>query len=201
MTEVQEKTEWKSAACGLCFSNCGIQVQLGGEGGKHIVRVKGDKNHPASRGYTCNKALQIDYYQNRKDRLTNPLRRRDDGSFEEIDWETAISEVAEKLKAVRDEHGGDKIFRYSGGSQGGQIGFAYAGPVSNALEMRYSTNPLAQEKRAYPGMSQGCMAQMSMENCTRQTLFSLLARTHGSPMAFRGRGFLFANCQRTPKKR
>lgn len=137
---------WHSTACNLCFTNCGIKVQIGGEGDRHIVRVKGDKAHPASKGYTCNKALQIDYYQNGRDRLTSPLRRRADGSFEEIDWDTAIREVAEKMKAIRDEHGGDKIFRYTGGSQGSHLGGAYFGSVSRALDVQYSTNPLAQEK-------------------------------------------------------
>lgn len=146
MATDKRTADWRPTACNLCFSNCGIQVQLGGENDRHIVRVKGDKNHPASKGYTCNKALQIDYYQNGRDRLTAPLRRREDGRFEEISWDTAISEVAGKLKAIRDEHGGDKIFRYSGGSQGGQLGTAYFGPVARALNVRYSTNPLAQEK-------------------------------------------------------
>jgi anaerobic selenocysteine-containing dehydrogenase len=76
---------WKPTACGLCYANCGILVQTGGEDDRRILRVKGDKIHPASRGYTCNKALKIDYYVHGRDRLTAPLRRRADGSFEEID--------------------------------------------------------------------------------------------------------------------
>lgn len=140
------QAEWQSTACILCFTNCGIKVQTGGEDNRHIVRVKGDKDHPASRGYTCNKALQIDHYQNGRDRLTAPLRRRPDGSFEEISWDTAIREVAQKMKAIRDEHGGDKIFKYSGGSQGSHLGGTFFGPVSSALGMKYGTNPLAQEK-------------------------------------------------------
>ena len=146
MTKRQADAEWKCTACVLCFTCCGIQVQLGGEDNRHIVRVKGDKNHPASRGYVCNKALQVDYYQNGRDRLTAPLRRRADGSFEEISWNTAISEVAGKLKAIRDEHGGDKIFRVTGGSQGGQLGAVYCRPVLSALGVKYETCPLAQEK-------------------------------------------------------
>lgn len=141
-----QQAEWQSTACILCFTNCGIKVQTGGEDNRHIVRVKGDKDHPASRGYTCNKALQIDHYQNGRDRLTAPLRRRPDGSFEEISWDTAIREVAQKMKAIRDEHGGDKIFKYSGGSQGSHLGGAFFGPVSSALGMKYGSNPLAQEK-------------------------------------------------------
>ncbi len=149
MSDATQSSEWKPTACNLCYANCGILVQTGGENGRHIVKVKGDKNHPVSKGYTCNKALRIDYYQNGKDRLSTPLRRNEDGTFEEIDWDTAISEVASKMKAIRDEHGGDKIFRYGGGGQGNHLGGAYFGSVSSALGMKYKTNALAQEKTGY----------------------------------------------------
>ncbi len=143
---------WKPTACGLCYANCGVLVQTGGEDDHHILRVKGDKDHPASRGYTCNKALKLDYYVNGRDRLTSPLRRRPDGSFEEIDWDTAIREVAQKMAAVRDTHGGDKIFRYGGGGQGNHLGGAYFSSVIAALGIRYRTNALAQEKTGFGWM-------------------------------------------------
>ncbi len=143
---------WKPTACGLCYANCGVLVQTGGEDGRRILRVKGDKNHPASRGYTCNKALKLDYHVHGRDRLTAPLRRRADGSFEEIDWDTAISEVATKMAAIRDEHGGDKIFRYGGGGQGNHLGGAYFASVISALGIRYKTNALAQEKTGFGWM-------------------------------------------------
>ena len=53
---------------------------------------------PASRGYACEKPLRLDFYQNGPHRLTKPLRRRADGTFEEIDWDTAIREVAGALR-------------------------------------------------------------------------------------------------------
>ena len=48
-------SEWKQTACILCECNCGIEVQLGRDGA--LARIRGDKAHPASQGYTCNKAL------------------------------------------------------------------------------------------------------------------------------------------------
>jgi Anaerobic dehydrogenases, typically selenocysteine-containing len=94
--------EWQPTACILCECNCGIEVRLGGEDGRTFERIRGDKAHPASQGYTCEKALRLDHYQNgRAGRVLSPLRRRPDGTFEEIDWDTAIAEVAEKLAAVR----------------------------------------------------------------------------------------------------
>ena len=89
---------WQSTACILCECNCGIVVQLDG---RNLAKIRGDKDHPASQGYTCNKALRLDHYQNNGNRLTSPMRRRPDGSYEEIDWDTAISEIAVGLQAHR----------------------------------------------------------------------------------------------------
>ena len=41
--------DWKSTACILCECNCGLEVELGGEGGCRLTRLRGDKRHPASR--------------------------------------------------------------------------------------------------------------------------------------------------------
>ena len=83
--------EWKSTACILCECNCGIVVQVED---RRLARIRGDKEHPGSQGYTCNKALRLDHYQNNRARLRSPMRRRADGTFEEIDWDTAIVEIA-----------------------------------------------------------------------------------------------------------
>jgi hypothetical protein len=34
-------SEWKPSACILCECNCGLEVQLGGEDGRHFVRLRG----------------------------------------------------------------------------------------------------------------------------------------------------------------
>jgi anaerobic selenocysteine-containing dehydrogenase len=135
--------EWHATACILCECNCGIEIQLDG---RRLARIRGDKAHPASQGYTCNKAMRLDHYQNGRDRVTSPLRRRADGSYEEIDWDTAIAEVAERLGAVRDRHGGETIFYYGGGGQGNHLGGAYSRALLAALGARYRSSALAQEK-------------------------------------------------------
>ena len=131
------KGEWKSTGCILCSTNCGLSVQV--EDG-HLVRIKGDKANPRSRGYICEKPAGLDHYQNHADRLDTPLRRRPDGSFEAIDWDTAISEIATKLAAIRDSHGGEKIMYYGGGGQGNHLGGAYSSATRQALGMRYASN-------------------------------------------------------------
>lgn len=134
---------WEQTACILCSINCGIEVKLDG---RRFARVRGDKSHPASKGYTCEKALRLDHYQNGRDRLTSPLRRRADGGFDEIDWDTAIAEIADRLGAIRDEHGGASIFYYGGGGQGNHLGGGYGRATRAALGSVYSSNALAQEK-------------------------------------------------------
>ena len=138
--------EWQPTSCILCECNCGIEVQLGGDDGRSFARIRGDRANPASRGYVCQKAGRLGHYQNSRDRLMSPLRRRDDGSFEEIDWDTAIREVAERLSAVRDEHGGESIFYFGGGGQGNHLPGAYATSTRALLGSVYRSNALAQEK-------------------------------------------------------
>ncbi len=135
--------QWHKTACILCSNNCGIEVRLDE---RRITRVRGDKEHPMSKGYTCEKALRVDYYQNSRDRLTAPLKRQPDGTFEEVSWDQAIAEVAQKLIGIRDTVGGDKILYYGGGGQGNHFPGAYARGLVNALGIKYRSNALAQEK-------------------------------------------------------
>lgn len=134
---------YKSTACILCALNCGIKVKT--ENGR-ITKVIGDKDHPISQGYVCEKAQRMDYYQNGADRLDSPMRRKADGSYEAIDWDTAIKEVAAKLQAVKAEHGGESILYYGGGGQGNHLGGGYGDSLLKALGVKYKSNALAQEK-------------------------------------------------------
>ncbi|MGV1087378.1 MAG: molybdopterin-dependent oxidoreductase [Mycobacterium sp.] len=136
-------SDWQPTACILCECNCGIVVQTED---RRLTKIRGDKDHPGSKGYTCNKALRLDHYQSNPNRLTSPMRRRADGSYEEIDWDTAISEVAAGFKAIADEHGGDKIFYYGGGGQGNHLGGAYSSAFLKPIGSRYRSSALAQEK-------------------------------------------------------
>ncbi len=147
---------WQKTACILCSLNCGLEVQTEG---RHIVRIRGDKAHPLSQGYVCEKSQRMDHYQNGPDRIDSPLRRRADGSHERIDWDTAIREIAARLGAIRDQHGGESILFYGGGSQGNHLGATYAESTLKALGVRYRSNALAQEKTGeawVQGRMMGC---------------------------------------------
>ncbi len=159
---------WRPSACILCECNCGLEIQLGGESGRRITKVRGDKAHPASQGYACEKPSRLDFYQNDATRLTKPLRRRPDGEFEEIDWETAIREVAERLAAIRDEHGGESIFYYGGGGQGNHLPGGYSRSLRSVLGSRYRSNALAQEKTGEAWVAAqvlGAFTRSDFEHC------------------------------------
>ena len=135
--------EWHKSVCILCSANCGVEIKLDG---RNFKRVRGNKAHVGSEGYTCEKALRLDHYQNNRSRLTSPMRRRDDGTYEPVDWDTAIAEVASRLQAVAAEHGGDRILYYGGGGQGNHLCGAYGAATRKALGITRRSNALAQEK-------------------------------------------------------
>jgi anaerobic selenocysteine-containing dehydrogenase len=162
------QTDWQHTACILCECNCGIEVQLGGEDGRRITRVRGDDAHPISQGYACEKPSRLDFYQNGPHRLTRPLRRRADGTYEEIDWDTAIREVAARFAAIRDQHGGDTIFYYGGGGQGNHLPGAYGRSTRAALGSVHRSSALAQEKTGEFWVSEkmiGAQTRADFEHC------------------------------------
>jgi anaerobic selenocysteine-containing dehydrogenase len=61
--------------CRICTTLCGIEVDVAGE---RIVRVRGDRAHPFSRGYTCPKGRALAQMHHHPDRLERPLVRAGD---------------------------------------------------------------------------------------------------------------------------
>jgi anaerobic selenocysteine-containing dehydrogenase len=146
MSQEKQKALLKKSSCILCSVNCGLDIQTGGETGRELLKIKGDKDNPSSQGYLCNKAARLNHYQMGQDRINSPMRRKSDGSYEAVSWETAIKEVASGLNKVKQNHGGDKILFIGGGGQGNHLGGLYSDGLQKALGVRYRTNALAQEK-------------------------------------------------------
>lgn len=138
-----EATDWGKTACILCECNCGLEIQVAD---RTLTKIRGDKAHPNSQGYTCEKPLRLDKYQNGAHRIDTPLKRMPDGTYQEIDWDTALDEIAAKLLAVKNTYGGDKIFYYGGGGQGNHLGGAHGRAMFHAVGGKYMSNALAQEK-------------------------------------------------------
>src|SRR5207253_162679 len=149
-----------------------------------------DRDNPKSQGYLCNKAARIPFYAHHRDRLTTPLRRRADGGFDAIDWDTAIAEIAAKLRDVVDRHGGKSLALYGGGGQGNHAGGAYATALLRALGSRHVFNALSQEKtgdfwvNGHMFGSQTCHTAEDVHHC--DLLFVIGANpwiAHGFPNA------------------
>ncbi len=136
-------TTTHSSACILCSQNCGIVIHQDGDG--NFTKVIGDENHPISEGYLCQKATRLNFYQ-KQERLTSPLRKKKDGTFEEISWEVAIKEIADQLVRIRDDHGGTSIAYAGGGGQGNHLGGVFGAMLRTACDTPYIYAALAQEK-------------------------------------------------------
>jgi len=135
------KTE--KTACILCSRNCGLEVEV--DDG-HLTRIRGDAAHPLSEGYICQKAARLDHYQNHDDRLSHPLRRKSDGTFERVTWDEALGDIARRLLDVRAHHGGRAFAFYGGGGQGNHLGGSYGLQMLKAMRSRFYYNALGQEK-------------------------------------------------------
>jgi anaerobic selenocysteine-containing dehydrogenase len=129
--------------CVLCSHNCGLRVDVK-EG--RISDVRPDEHNPITKGYVCNKGYRIGHYVDHAQRVEHPLRRRGDGSFEEISWEVAISEIAEKLGALRETHGPRSIGLVGIGGQANHMDAAYGLSFLGAVGSKRWFNALAQEK-------------------------------------------------------
>jgi len=95
--------------CGLCHSRCGLLLEL--EDGL-AVGVRGDPDHPLSRGGICARGKLILEHLDHPDRLNHPLRRvgaRGSGRFERVSWEEALDDVAARLSALRKESGAETL--------------------------------------------------------------------------------------------
>jgi anaerobic selenocysteine-containing dehydrogenase len=129
--------------CVLCSHNCAVRVDVrDGE----IVAVRGDDSSPITAGYICNKVMSIPFYVNHGQRVQYPLRRRADGSFEQISWQTAITEIAAKLDAIRAAHSPRAIGLVGIGGQGNHMDAAYGLGWLRAIGSKRWFNAFAQEK-------------------------------------------------------
>ncbi len=108
--------------CRICEPLCGMVATV--TDGR-VTKLRPDKEHPLSRGFACPKGIAMTEVQNDPDRVLHPQRRRPDGSYERIDWETALDEIGERLGAIKREHGGEAIGWYMGNPGA----FSYSHPL------------------------------------------------------------------------
>jgi len=107
-------TVTKRSVCPFdCPDTCGILVQVAAG---QAVGVKGDPQHPFSRGTLCPKMLHYEKSVHSHLRLTTPLLRtgpKGSGEFTPVSWDRAIATIAERWRGIIATYGAQAILPYS----------------------------------------------------------------------------------------
>src|SRR5437868_1695636 len=102
-------------ACPLdCPDGCSWVVTV--RGGK-AVGLRGNPEHPYTRGALCAKVNRWLERAGQPDRILHPLRRvgpKGEGRFERISWDEALDEIATRLDDTVRTYGGEAIWPYWG---------------------------------------------------------------------------------------
>ena len=97
-----------------CPDACAMLVTLDDN---RAVAVRGDREHPFTRGFLCHKVARYPERVYHRDRLQFPLRRigsKGSGQFERVSWDAALDEIASRFRAIADgPHGPQAILPYS----------------------------------------------------------------------------------------
>jgi len=98
--------------CRVCEPTCGVIAKV--EDGR-ITKILSNPDHVLSQGHFCKKAMAAVDVTYDPDRVLYPMKRSGGpGEFVRITWDQAYSEIAEKLGAIRDEHGPAAFATYMG---------------------------------------------------------------------------------------
>jgi len=96
--------------CRLCPAFCGMIVEVEGD---TVLRARGDKDHPVSRGYLCPKGRSVGEFHHHPDRLNRPMV---DGG--QSNWDATLDDLAARMQAIISRDGPEAIGYYtaSGGA-------------------------------------------------------------------------------------
>jgi formate dehydrogenase major subunit len=87
--------------CPYCSCGCGLLIATGPDG--HIVNSEGDPDNINNRGALDPKSISVRQLSQSDLRLKKPLYRAPGSDhFEEVEWDWAIAEVAQRIKKTRD---------------------------------------------------------------------------------------------------
>ncbi len=88
-----------------------VQVENG-----RATRLRGDPEHPVTRGFLCGKVARYLDREYSPERLLYPQKRigeKGEGRFERISWDEALDTIAERLTAIAREFGPESVLPYS----------------------------------------------------------------------------------------
>ena len=105
--------EYRKTICPLdCPDTCGMIATV--ENGR-VVSLKGDPDHPYTRGVICRKMRGYPARLHGPDRLLHPLIRvgaKGAADFKQISWSQAWDYLSGRLAQVIDTHGGESVLPY-----------------------------------------------------------------------------------------
>jgi len=99
------------AICRVCHISCPLKVEIEDD---VPVRAWGDKDNKVYWGYSCIKGRQLPAIHRNPQRLLGAFKRRPDGGFDPIPAESAIDEIADKVRLLVDRFGPRAIADYCG---------------------------------------------------------------------------------------
>jgi predicted molibdopterin-dependent oxidoreductase YjgC len=88
--------------CTFCGVGCGIYLETAGN---VVTGAYPSMSHPTNQGRICVRGWNVHEVASSPDRLRSPLLRRPDHTFERVSWDDALGFLAERLTAIRREHG------------------------------------------------------------------------------------------------
>jgi formate dehydrogenase major subunit len=105
--KIARATETRST-CPYCSVSCGVIIYTLGDKAKNVtpqvIHVEGDPDHPINRGTLCPKGASLEQDILNERRLMKPQVRRPGGTdWEDISWNQALDEIAQRLKKTRDD--------------------------------------------------------------------------------------------------
>jgi len=104
----------RHSVCALdCPDACSLLVHV--EDGR-ATKLRGNPDHPVTRGFLCGKVAQYLEREYSPERLLYPQRRigaKGEGCFARISWDEALDTVAERLSSIAREYGPESILPYS----------------------------------------------------------------------------------------
>jgi anaerobic selenocysteine-containing dehydrogenase len=115
------------ATCPLCEATCGLEVELDGT---RVEKIRGDKADVFSHGFICPKGGSLKALHEDPDRLRTPMLRVD-GELRPASWEEAFAFIAERLPAIREQHGPDAVAVYAGNPSAHNLSTLLYGRVLN----------------------------------------------------------------------
>jgi len=100
--------------CRICESLCGLEVTVEDE---VVTRIRPDDDHVGTAGFACIKGIRQHRLYDNADRLLHPMRREGD-RWEQVSWETAETEIGQRVRRIVDQHGPGSVAMYVGTAAG-----------------------------------------------------------------------------------